>query len=87
MKYKYIHLKKLSILIPAFNEEKTIVIVLGFLKDLVLQFPLEKEVVIVNDASTDNTQELIEAFIKDNPYFSILLYNQEVQSGKRCCFT
>ena len=82
MKYKYIHLKKLSILIPAFNEEKTIVIVLGFLKDLVLQFPLEKEVVIVNDASTDNTQELIEAFIKDNPYFSILLYNQEVNQGK-----
>lgn len=75
-------MKKLSILIPAFNEEKTICSILEVLKDLKLQFPLEKELIIVNDFSTDRTKELIEDFIGSNPGLSITLYNQEFNQGK-----
>ncbi|WP_026839478.1 glycosyltransferase family 2 protein [Gillisia sp. JM1] len=75
-------MKKLSILIPAYNEEKTISSILEVLKDLKLEYPLEKELIIVNDFSTDRTKELIEDFIKFNPELSIKLHNQEFNQGK-----
>ncbi len=51
---------KLSILIPVYNEEKTI----AELLDLVLATDVgaEKEVVVVDDASTDRTAEVLEAY-------------------------
>lgn len=75
-------MKKLSILIPAFNEERTIVSILDVLKDLELQFTLEKELIIVNDSSTDNTRALIEEFQIKNPDLNLVLYNQEHNKGK-----
>jgi len=75
-------LKKLSILIPAYNEEQTITSILEVLKDLKLDYSLEKEVIIINDFSTDSTKVLIEDFMKFNPDFSIRLHNQEFNQGK-----
>jgi len=75
-------LKKLSILIPAYNEEESITSILEVLKDLNLNYSLEKEVIIVNDSSTDSTKELIEDFIKSNPNLSVKLHNQEFNQGK-----
>lgn len=75
-------MKKLSILIPAYNEDKTIVEVLNVLKNLELHYPLEKEIIIVNDASTDNTLLLIEKFKEENIQLPIILYNQELNQGK-----
>lgn len=75
-------MKKLSILIPAFNEEKTIIPVLEVIRDLILDFSLIKEIVVVNDASTDKTQQLVEKFITSNPELCILLHNQEFNEGK-----
>ena len=75
-------MKKLSILIPAYNEERTITSILEVLKDLKLEFSLEKEVIIVNDFSTDSTRVLIENFIKSYPDLSVKLYNQEFNQGK-----
>lgn len=75
-------MKKLSILIPAYNEEHTIVEVLNVLKNLELHYPLEKEIIIVNDASTDNTLLLIEKFKEENIQLPIILYNQELNQGK-----
>ncbi|MCF8052553.1 MAG: glycosyltransferase family 2 protein [Desulfobacterales bacterium] len=49
---------KLSILIPVFNEETT----LQALLDLVLESPFQKEVLIVDDSSTDGTPEILERF-------------------------
>ncbi len=77
-----IPLKKLSILIPAYNEEQTITRILEVLKDLKLKYSLEKEVIIVNDSSTDGTKKLIEGFIKSNPELFIKLHNQEYNQGK-----
>jgi len=75
-------LKKLSILIPAYNEEQTITSILEVLKDLKLDYSLEKEVIIVNDFSTDSTKVLIEDFIKSNPDLTIMLHNQDSNQGK-----
>ncbi len=75
-------LKKLSILIPAYNEERTIHLILDKLRDLELANNIEKEIIIVNDCSTDNTANAIEKYQNTHPDFPITLYNQKVNKGK-----
>lgn len=50
---------KLSIIIPAFNEEKTVGIVLDALNDLKLPASIEKEIIVVDDGSTDATRKIV----------------------------
>ncbi len=75
-------IKKLSILVPAYNEERTIGFILDKLKDLQLIHGIEKELVIVNDCSKDKTVEVIETYMQDNPELNIQLYSQEKNMGK-----
>jgi len=70
---------KLSILIPAFNEEKTIGIVLQKIDKLKIPH-LEKEIVIVDDGSSDKTSEIVRKFIKDKK--NIHFYQHEKNQGK-----
>ncbi len=46
---------KLSVIIPAFNEKDTINDIIG----RVLRTPFEKEVIVVDDGSTDGTSEIL----------------------------
>ena len=48
----------LSIIIPAFNEEKTIEDIIIRVKNIDLR-GIEKEIIVVNDGSTDKTQEVL----------------------------
>lgn len=73
---------KLSILIPAYNEARTIHLILDKVKAVKLINDIEKEIIIVNDSSSDNTVEVIENYIKNNSDISIQLYNQGVNQGK-----
>lgn len=73
---------KLSILIPAYNEARTIYLILDKVKAVKLINNIEKEIIIVNDCSSDNTVEVIENYIKNNSDISIQLYNQGVNQGK-----
>ena len=75
-------MKKLSILIPTYNEAKTIHLILNKVKDVVLFNNIEKEIIIVNDCSTDNIIEVVEKYIKDHASLNIRLFNQEVNQGK-----
>ncbi|MEQ8624986.1 MAG: glycosyltransferase family 2 protein [Vicingaceae bacterium] len=75
-------MKKLSILIPAYNEERTILPLLHRLKNLQLPEGLDKELILVNDCSTDNTEQLIKSFIKDNLALDIQYCLQEKNQGK-----
>lgn len=74
--------KKLSIVIPAYNEGRTIHEILDKIADVVLLNNIAKEIIIVNDASTDNTVEAIEKYITNNTQLNIRLYNQEKNMGK-----
>ena len=73
---------KLSILIPAYNEAKTIHLILDKVKAVKLINDIEKEIIIVNDCSTDNTAEVIKNYIKNNTELAIQLFNQPVNQGK-----
>lgn len=75
-------MKKLSILIPAYNEEKTIHLILDKVRDVKLVNSIEKEVIIVNDCSTDNTVQAIEKYSSNNPAMGIQLFNQPKNKGK-----
>lgn len=75
-------LNKLSILIPAYNEEKTIQIILDKVKEVELPTGVAKEIVIVNDCSKDKTVERIEEYISNNPDMDIQFYSQPVNMGK-----
>lgn len=75
-------IKKLSIIIPAFNEEKTIVQVLEKVSELELLNNIEKEIIIVNDCSTDSTFQLIENFITNNKYKKISSFHHLRNKGK-----
>ncbi|MEI8204560.1 MAG: glycosyltransferase family 2 protein [Bacteroidota bacterium] len=74
--------QKLSILIPAYNEANTIHLILDKVKEVSLLNNLEKEIVIVNDCSTDKTVEAIHKYIDLNPELVINLFNQPVNMGK-----
>ncbi len=65
-----------TIVIPAYNEEKRIK---GTIESVLkLNYPKNKlEFIIVNDGSTDKTEHVARALIKDNKKFSIKLINQE----------
>ena len=75
-------IKKLSIIIPAYNEEKTIHLILNRIKDVTLVNNIDKEIVIVNDCSKDNTEAAILNYIKQNDDLNIQYYKHEVNKGK-----
>ncbi len=72
----------LSILIPAYNESKTINLILNKVLNVDLAGGLEKELVIVNDCSTDNTSQVIKQYIEDHKDVSIKLFEQPINMGK-----
>ena len=73
---------KLSIIIPVYNEGRTIHKILDKIKDVQLIFNIRKEIVIVNDASTDDSELKINKYIKKNPDMDIRYFTQEVNMGK-----
>jgi glycosyltransferase involved in cell wall biosynthesis len=72
----------LSIVIPAYNEGPTIHRILDKVKDVVLLNNMQKEVIIVNDCSRDNTEEAILGYKAANPDLHISYYKHEVNQGK-----
>ncbi|MBI1287230.1 MAG: glycosyltransferase [Flavobacteriales bacterium] len=74
--------KKLSIVIPAYNEAKTIHLILNRIKDVQLVNDIQKELIIVNDCSKDNTMEVLEQYKVENPEMDIQLFSQPKNMGK-----
>lgn len=75
-------ISKLSIIIPVYNEEKTIHLILDKIKSVRLNNNIEKEIIMVNDASTDNSEARINSYIQENPDMPIQLFNQKKNMGK-----
>lgn len=74
--------KTLSIIIPAYNEEDFITTILESVSSVKLDYGIEKEIVVVNDNSGDNTKSIVEDFIQRNVDHTINLYNHEENKGK-----
>lgn len=72
----------LSIIIPAYNEEKTIAVILKKVAEVQLIGGFDKQIVVVNDCSKDNTIGSVEAFRSQNPDVHIKLVSHEVNKGK-----
>lgn len=73
---------RLSIIIPAYNEEKTIWKLLEKLGTVELIGGFQKELVIVNDCSTDQTEAVVKRFIDENPGMDISYSRHEYNKGK-----
>lgn len=72
----------LSIIIPVFNEEKTIKAILEKIKDANLCSSLKKEVIVVDDYSVDKTPEIINQFREENNELKLHYFRQEKNTGK-----
>ncbi len=72
----------LSILIPAYNEEKTIQRILDKVRDVELVGNFSKQLVIVDDCSTDNTEKIIQEYVARFPDSDISYFKHDVNRGK-----
>jgi glycosyltransferase involved in cell wall biosynthesis len=75
-------LKTLSIVIPAFNEEKTIVKILNKIKGAELPINWDKEILITNDCSTDSTELAIKEYMDKNSEMDISYFKHYKNKGK-----
>lgn len=75
-------IQTLSIVIPAYNEGKTIHLILNKVKAVQLVQDIKKEVIIVNDCSSDNTESAILRYKEANPELNIQYYKHKVNKGK-----
>jgi glycosyltransferase involved in cell wall biosynthesis len=73
---------KLSIIIPVYNEARTIHQILDVLRELKLVNNIQKEIILVNDCSSDNSVEVITAYIARYPEMGMRLLQHAVNQGK-----
>lgn len=73
---------KLSIVIPAYNEGRTIHLILDRIKSVQLIHGIEKEIIIVNDCSRDDTEEAIHRYMQQQPEVNIRYHAHQVNQGK-----
>jgi glycosyltransferase involved in cell wall biosynthesis len=67
---------KLSIVIPIYNEETTLATII----DKVLATPYEKEIILIDDFSTDGTREILKEY-EDRKEFQVLYHKHNQGKG------
>jgi glycosyltransferase involved in cell wall biosynthesis len=75
-------LDKLSVIIPVYNEERTVHQILDLVLKVELPEGIRKELIIVNDCSKDNTKDVLEKYISYHQDANIKLFSHEVNKGK-----
>lgn len=73
---------KLSIVIPAYNEGRTIHRILDRIAEVDLPGGLGKELIVVNDCSKDDTQAVLEAYRDAHPDLPMVVMRHDVNQGK-----
>ena len=74
--------KVLSVIIPVYNEENTILKILNELEKVILINDIKKEYILVNDCSTDNSKNIIDQYIIDNKDVNAKLFSHSKNKGK-----
>jgi len=77
----------LSVIIPVYNEESTICLILDKIKRVELINNIQKEIIIVNDSSTDNTELVIDGYCKSHPHLDIHYLKHTKNRGKGAAIT
>lgn len=72
----------LSIIIPVYNEEKTIHLILNKIKEVELIDGIAKEIVMVDDCSTDDSWKSLQQYREENADLPISLYQHTFNQGK-----
>lgn len=75
-------IKTLSVIIPVYNEEKTLSEVLDKVNQVELLNNIEIEIIVVNDCSTDNTQQVLDNYISNSSKKNISTFKHEINKGK-----
>jgi glycosyltransferase involved in cell wall biosynthesis len=73
---------KLSIVIPAYNEARTIHLILDRVAEVTLINDITKELILVNDCSTDATEAVLLEYSAAHPELNIQYFKHEVNKGK-----
>ena len=79
---RYLMHMKLSIIIPAYNEERTIHRILDKVRAVDLDHGFSKELIIVNDGSSDGSATSIRAYMAEHPDLGIRFFEQPRNMGK-----
>ncbi|MBU2063658.1 MAG: glycosyltransferase [Candidatus Omnitrophica bacterium] len=79
---KTIQGKNISIIIPAYNEEKHIVLILEETIKTFDEFKCNYEIIIVDDGSKDNTHAVAEEFAKKHHECKIIVKRNRINYGK-----
>lgn len=72
----------LSIIVPCYNEEKTIHRILDKINAVQLTGNIQKEIILINDCSKDGTKEALEKYIASHPEIKYRLLHHEINKGK-----
>lgn len=72
----------LSIVIPCYNEERTVHLILNKIINVKLKNEIRKEIIIVDDCSKDNTIDAIRRYFDIHTEVNYQLYNHETNKGK-----
>lgn len=75
-------ISKLSVLVPAYNEEHTVEKILTALLNVELKNNIAMEIIVVNDFSKDRTAEKLESFVALHPHADIKVFHHEKNKGK-----
>ncbi|HNY55126.1 MAG TPA: glycosyltransferase family 2 protein [Chitinophagales bacterium] len=73
---------KLSIIVPAYNEENTIQHILNKINEVKLIQDIQKEIIVVNDCSKDKTEQKVTEFQQQHPELNVVYKKHDVNKGK-----
>jgi glycosyltransferase involved in cell wall biosynthesis len=72
----------LSVIVPAYNEESTIVEILEKVQKVKLIHNISKEIIVIDDASTDRTKQVVETYIQSQNFDNVFLFHHKKNMGK-----
>ncbi len=73
--------KILSILIPTYNRADILLYTLSLFEDQIKRNDNEVDLIVCNNASTDNTENALHEFYEAHPFFKIISYTEHVDVG------